>query len=248
MHVWQRLGLALILALTVVARADYVGDLARIHVEAIGGRERLAGLKALRAVGHVDVEGRVLRFELLAQRPNRVRVTTTGDGLTLIQGTDGTTAPWRLEPEKSPVPQRMGAAVAAHFMADAEFDDQLVDPTARGYQVEYAGETTFLERRTLKLLVIQPKQKHFFLLLDAETYFIVARLLTRTLPSGREVTIETRYSDFMPLKGILLAHRIGTYAEGHLLQETVLETLEANPPLDGAIFAIPAAVAGAAKH
>lgn len=247
MHVWRTLGLTAIFSLTVAARADYAENLARIHVEAIGGRELLAGLKTLRAAGHVKADGRTLRFEMLAGRPNRVRVTTTDGGRTLIQGTDGSTVPWRLEPEKSPVPQRMGAAAAAEFMEDAEFDDQLVDPAGRGYQVDFAGETTHAGRRALKLLVTPWKQKPCMLLLDAETYFIVARMVTRPLPSGREVTIETRYSDFMPVNGIVLAHRIETYAEGHLLHDTVLETMETNPPIDGAVFAMPAAVADAAN-
>ena len=123
MRFWRQL--SVILFLTVVgARADTVADLVRSHTQAIGGRERLMALKAMRATGQVNVDGRVLRFELLAQRPKSVRVTTMSDGRTLIQGCDGVTPPWRLEPEKSPIAQRLTGLEAVEFMADGEFDDQ----------------------------------------------------------------------------------------------------------------------------
>jgi len=230
-----------------VARADYAGDLARIHVEAIGGRERVAGLRTMRATGHVRVGGRVLRFELIAQRPNCVRITTTGDGRTRVRATDGITAPWRLDPEKSPVPHQMSGEEAVEFLADAEFDDQLVNPAGRGYQLDFAGETTFEGHRALKRLVTHRAEKPYYLLLDGDTYFIVGRLTTRLLPSGRQVTVETRYGDFMPVDGILLARRIGIYTEGRLLDETVLETLTANQPVDEAIFRMPVAEGGAGR-
>src|SRR5437016_5270681 len=58
------LGAGAILALATPARADRAEDLARIHVEALGGRERIKALAAMRATGHVDMPGRQLRFEL----------------------------------------------------------------------------------------------------------------------------------------------------------------------------------------
>jgi hypothetical protein len=247
MKFWRWLGWSMMLAVT-VARADYAEDLARIHVEAIGGRARVAALQTLRMTGTVQVGNRELRFELLAQRPNLVRVTTTGEGRTLIQAADGSSPPWRLEPEKSLVPHRMSGEEAVDFMAEAEFDDQLTDPAARGYQLDFGGETSFMDRRALKLSVTHARQRPFFLLLDAETYFIVGRVVSRTLPSGREVTVETRYGDFRPVEGVLLAHRIGIYAEGKLLHETALDSIEANPPVDEAVFTMPFAVGGPAKE
>lgn len=238
MHFWRWLGWALLLT-SATAQADTVADLVRGHIEAIGGRERIAANKTMRAAGHVSTAGRVLKFELLAQRPNHIRVTTTGDGRTLIQGYDGAAPPWRLEPDKSPVAQRMDNIEAVDFIAEAEFDDQLVDPEKRGYALDYAGEMNYEGRKVHKLLVTTLRQKSYFLLLDAETCLIVAQLVQRDLPSGRTVTMETRYDDFTPLEGVLLPRRIGIYAEGKLLHETVLETWEANVAIKPGTFTMP---------
>lgn len=238
MRFWQWLGWAFLLT-AATARADTVADLVRSHIEAIGGRERIAANKTMRATGHVSTEGKVLKFELLAERPNSIRVTTTAEGRTLIQGYDGVTPPWRLDPENSPVAQRMDNIEAIDFIAESEFDDQLVDPQQRGYELDYAGEMQYEGRKVHKLLVTTLRQKSYFLLLDAETYLIVAQLAQRELPSGRKVTMETRYDDFTSLEGVLLPRRIGMYAEGKLLHETVLETVEANVAIKPGTFAMP---------
>lgn len=239
MRFWRWLFLTV---LTVAAaRAGYVEDLARIHVEAIGGRTRLEQLKSLRVTGRVMPGGHELRFELLAERPNRLRVTTTDESRTLIQGWDGTGTPWRLEPEKSPVAKALSMEEAADFLADSEFDDQLVNAAERGYQLDFAGETMMGDLRIFKILVSHQKQRSFFLLLDAVRYFIVGRLATHKMASGREVTVETRYADFRTVEGVFLPYRISIFGDRRLINVTVIESIEANPALPTETFLMPKA-------
>lgn len=81
--------LTLFLALVGAARADSADDIARIHTEAIGGKQRMNLLRTLRARGLVNIGDRVLTFLLIAERPNRLRMETQAQGRRLIQGTDG---------------------------------------------------------------------------------------------------------------------------------------------------------------
>lgn len=239
MRFWRQLGVAVVLTLS-VARADTVADLVRSHLDALGGRERLTALKTMRVIGHVNTGGKVQKFELLARRPNSIRVTTTAEGRTLIQGCDGTVA-WRLEPEKSPRAYRMQGTEEKDFKGESEFDDQLVDPEARGFQLDYAGEVTYQGHKAYKLLVTKLWQKPYFLILDAETFFIVAQVEDQTTASGQSVTKETRYGDFAPLDGVLLPRRFTVYADDRLVSETVLETMEANVTIPPGTFTLPGA-------
>jgi hypothetical protein len=92
----RRLGILILLlwATSAVTRANEAQMLARIHVEAIGGEQRLAALKSLKVNGHVDIDDRRLHFTLWAARPNQLRMETRASDRVLIQATDGVNQPW----------------------------------------------------------------------------------------------------------------------------------------------------------
>jgi len=231
--------LALFFLLVPGTRADSADDVARIHIEAIGGKMRMNLLRTLRATGRVNIDGRVLSFRLLAERPNRLRMETQSGRRRLIQATDGVSAPWQLDPDAKPgrVTQVEGEE-AREFAADAEFDDPLVDFAARGYAIDYAGETQVGDRRAIKLLVTRRFVDSFQLLVDAETYFILKKVSTR-VRQGREVKMEITYDDHRPVGGIIIPHRYFTHADGRLLHETILESVEANAPVPPDSFTAP---------
>jgi hypothetical protein len=229
------------MALTSAAWADQAVDLARLHTEAIGGAARIAQFSALQATGNVRVGDRTLRLGLVAQRPNRVRTIVQAEGSMLIQAYDGVNPPWQIDPSaKSPEPQLIGEAAARDFMNDAEFDDPLVCPPERGYAVDYAGTTEEKGRRVFRLLVTHRLTETFELELDGDTYFIIRRFSTRELADGREVKLETRYADFRPVAGVIVPFRVAVYVGDRLLNETVLDSVEANPPLEPTVFSRPA--------
>lgn len=212
-------------------RADPLEELVRIHKEAIGG-SRLAEFSAIEAMGKVRTGDHELAFEFVAARPNRIRLTIRADKRTLMQASDGISPPWQSDSEKQPTTQTMTGETAREFMADAEFDDPLASPPERGFVLDYAGETNWSGRSVLKVLVTRGDTAPSFLLLDPETYFIVARLTKKRQPSGREVTIETRYDDFRPVAGVIFSHRVTQWTEGVLERETVLSDIHAiaEPP------------------
>lgn len=212
----------LVLSATVL-RGDHALDLARIHVEAIGGVARLREWTGMHATGRVVVSGeRELAFELIAARPNRVRVVIRAEGRALLQATDGVHPPWQLEMGTTAAPRVMAVTDAREFLADAEFDDPLASGPERGYSFDYAGETEWQGRQLLKVLVTRRGEDPGFLLLDPDTYFIVLRLSKQRASSGREITLETRYGDFRPVAGIIFPHRVEVYSDGQLLRETTL--------------------------
>jgi hypothetical protein len=226
-------------------RAEDADHLARNHVEAIGGTLRLHLLQSMKVNGYVDIDGRHVTFTLLAQRPNRVRMETQADGHVLVQATDGVNPPWELNPAAKPLnPHELTGVEAREFSADAEFDDPLVDPESKGYAVDYAGEMQWQGRQVYRILVTRRLVDSYYLLLDAETYFIVGKEAVRTLDYGREVKMETRYEDFRPVAGVIMPHRIVVSADGKLLHKTVLQQLEPNVPVPAGCFTMPPLTTG----
>ncbi|MEY3774269.1 MAG: hypothetical protein RLZZ129_1049 [Verrucomicrobiota bacterium] len=208
-------------------RADLADMIARIHVEAIGGLMRINQLNTLEATGRVDLDGREMLFRLLAERPNRLRMETTLAGRRLVQGTDGVEAPWQYAAGKTGGVGWLSGQTARDFAADAEFDDPLVDYAARGYVLDYAGEMTIDGRKQFKLLVTRRLVDSYFLLVDAETYFITRRVSTQ-VRGGLETVRETVYDDFRPVGGVIMPHRITVNIDGRRLHETVMESVTPN--------------------
>ncbi len=233
--------LALLMGLAVPGlRADRADDIARIHIEAIGGRMRINLTTTLAATGRVEIDGREMNFRLLAARPNRLRMETEFAGRRLVQGTDGDNPPWQYNPDDQPVVvTRLTGQQARDFAADAEFDDPLVDYAERGYVLDYAGEAMVDDRKVFKLLVTRRLVDSYFLLVDAETYFITRRV-TPQVRGGLEVVRETIYDDFRPVGGVIMPHRITVKLGDRLLHDTIMVTVTPNIRVLAGSFAPPA--------
>lgn len=240
--------LSIFLLCGAIGYADQAADIARIHIEAIGGPARIAALGALRASGYVVTGGKRVRFSLTAARPDRIRLETEAGGRTVVQGSDGVEPPWEFDTGALPPHSRaMAGSVAKTFAADAEFDDPLVAGEARGFVLDYAGEVEVDGRKLLQLLVTRKMTETSYVLLDPDTYLIVQRTEARTSPAGRTLQIVTRYGDFRPVGGVLLPHEISVEIDGRRAQQTKIEAIDANPELASETFTRPKAVSGPAR-
>ena len=241
-----RFALPFLLCLLPAAWADRAEDLARIHIEAIGGRERIEKLSALRATGTVTASGRQVRFTMTAARPAKVRLETEAGGRTLVQGFDGSEPAWEFDTGTwPPVYRAMAEPNAKTFVADAEFDDPLVAGRRRGFSVDFAGEVKIGGRSLLRLLVTHRFTETYSLMLDPRTYFIVMRVEERTTAGGRKAQVATHYEDFRPVDGVLLPHTVTVAIDGRTTQQTKISRIDANPPLTVDTFRRPKSAAGA---
>jgi hypothetical protein len=235
---WMILPLRCLFLLSLLAtlvRADFATDLARIHVEASGGRAQLDALHGLMARGFTRGGNGERAFVLRAERPNRVCVEVTAAGRTISQGWDGAGAPWMRDSASGQVTLLRGDAAEA-FKAEAEFDDPLVGGSKRKVALDYVGVVTVGDVEWLKLVVTQNFTSTSFVYLDPSTYLIMRRDVVRRT-QGKEVVLRTDYSDFRAVQGVVLPHRWVVLQDGKLLRETVIERMEPNPEIPAQVFA-----------
>lgn len=236
----MRLRLLLIpcLLLVPLARAQLGPEIARKHAERVGGK--LAALVAVRAEGRTFINGEVVPFTLVAQRPNRLRVESFTPLRRAVQVYDGGHAPWTSHTQaKGGYPQDMAETEAREFMANADFDGPLVDFKAKGYSVDYAGEEEIDGRPTDKLLVTDRNNRIFFLWVDRKTVEIVKRTTYR-MSNGQRVPVDTFFRDFREVAGVMQPHHIETHANSRLLYVMVIDRMEANPVIPPGTFTKPA--------
>ena len=212
-------------------------------MEVIGGKERIDALVGLHASGYVLTGGKKVRFTMIAVRPNRLRLETGAEGRSLVQASDGVDVPWKFNTSVWPPRyEPMGVTEGRVFASDSEFDDPLVAGSARGFVCDYAGELEVAGRKVVRILVTRKLTDTFSLLVDAETYFIVARIEHRNSVGGRRVEIVTRYEDYRPVDGVLVPHKVAVLSDGKIMQHTVIENVEANPLVTAEIFVRPQTV------
>ena len=238
----RRMGILILLlcAISVISRANEAQMLARIHVEAIGGESRLTALKSLKVNGHVDIDDRRLHFTLWAERPNRLRMETRSSDRVLIQATDGVNQPWEMDPETEiPSPSLLTGDEAREFSGNSEFDDPLVNFEERGCTLDYAGTMKLQGRKTHRIFVTRGFVDGFYLLLDAENYFITGKQWIRKTDYGREIKMEIIYNEFRPVLGLIMPHQFVTNADDELLYETMLQKVQPNAPLPEEGFSLP---------
>ena len=219
-------------------KADLVSDIARIHVEAVGGDARLMRLKGLRTSGVTKMGDQEIRFQLWAERPNRIRVETFNGNQTMIQAWDGESDPWIQLGYDGPV-TGFSPGDREEFMAEAEYDDVLFRSAERGYSVDFAGEMLLEGRSVIKLLVTRNLTQQFVLYLDSSSYVIIRRDDITERPDGSVDSTHTLFGEFRPVLGVILPHRVTLYRDGALVYEAQMDWMEPNPPVEPGFFSRP---------
>ncbi|AHF89977.1 hypothetical protein OPIT5_06830 [Opitutaceae bacterium TAV5] len=218
-----------------------IRELIRRHLQAIGGREAVSALRAIAVKGTIRFDGRAqhLQFNMWSARPNRVLIQTVTAERTLTEGYDGANPPWVLDSREG-APVDMKPASVRAFIADAEFDDILVASLDRnGISIDYAGEARVNGRPAARYLVTQNFTEVSHLFVDLETLHIVRRdVSSRT--NAFPIPVQNYYSDYKPVKGVMLPTRITQKQNGRIVYVVINEHIEANPPVDAVFFSRPA--------
>ena len=225
-------------ALAVIARAQTGADIAQRHAERAGGK--LEKLTAYRAEGRTFIGDKEVPFIMWAQRPDRLRIESSTPSRHLVQVYDGVHPPWTSHSEVAGgAPQLMSGAEAREFIANADFDDPLVNSEAKGYSVDYAGEDEVDGRTTHKVLVMSKTDDICFLWIDAESNEIVRRMTYRIVQEQRAV-IDTYFKDFRPVAGVMFPHKVEARTNGRAIYTTLIDKMEPNPKkLPADLFARP---------
>jgi len=234
---------AFALCLPASGLAQTVDELVARNIAARGDADNWRAVTSLRFTGRMDVgQGMVVPYVLEQKRPDKVRFEFVFDDETAVQTYDGKTGlklmPFRGRTKAEP----MTKAELRETSAMADLYGLLLDYGPRGHVVELLGRETVQGKDTFKLKVTMPGDVVRWVYLDAETGLEVKVEALRII-RGSERRVETFYSDWQPVEGLLIPHRQETRTEGdkesHLL--TVL-TVQVNPQIDDLRFTTTATI------
>ena len=232
-------------AVSAHAQSFTAQDLLSKNLEARGGAQALAAIKAIRFQGRMIFPG---DFEL-AYAEVRARGGADGiearmegnvQGLNYMQGYDGQTA-WRINPFQGRRDAETMSADEARSMADSSrIDGALLDSRTDGSAVTYLGREDFDGTPAYKLKVTQKDGDEFTYLLDPDTFLEIKVSETRRV-RGAPQTTETELGDYEKVGGVYFPMSVESWPQGqsNQRQRVLIESAQANPPVTPALFAQP---------
>ncbi len=226
-------------AMQAASRGPSAEKLVSRNLSAKGGVARLKSVPGLRILARVLLPTAGLEFPavITTKRPNLFYQESTIRGQKVIAGFDGEKG-WIVNPLMGAVaPQEIGGSRLEMLKRQLDLEGPLVDYKAKGTTVEVAGHDT-IEGKAVTMLKVTPKDGLVeFFFVDDETG-LEAKTVKQIKDGDRITTLETRYSNYQPVDGVMLPHVVEQKAAGQVLQFTI-EHVEIVSTVDDAIFKMP---------
>lgn len=219
--------------------AQTLDEILAKNYQAHGGLDKLKAMTALKMSGKIAIpaQGLEMPIVLWQKSPNKMRVESTLQDKQIVQAYDGRKA-WWIMPFLSAAPQEMAQEQAKLFAEQAEFENPLVVCREKGYLLELVGREDMAGTPVFKLKLAKTDGKEMYFYLDAESGIILKNTLT--MKTGETETLnEILYGNYKPVDGVNMPFYVENKVDGTIQVRMTMETIEINPAIDDAIFAMP---------
>ncbi len=213
------------------------------YEQRVGGAARIAALQTLRRTGTIFAGGGFeIAYRQLNKRPNKVRTEITLQGMTAYVVYDGA-AGWKIMPfQGKKDAESVGEDELKGLLDDATFDDPLFDYKRKGNTVELVGtdqiEGTSVYKLKATIAVTGDVRTYY---IDADQFVPIRIDIKRTV-RGAEREAQMGLGDYKEVNGVYLPFALEVSQKGMPVgQRIVWKKIEANLPMDDAIFGRPAA-------
>lgn len=224
--------------LTLNLAAETVDEIITKNIEARGGRANLDAIQTLMIKGTMKMMGMQATLTVTTMRPNKVRRELVLPGQRIVEAYDGETA-WHIAPFMgSPDPQKLPPAEAEALADNADFDGALVDYQQKGHRVELIGKEELQGTEVYHLKITQHSGRVVNLYLDSQNY-LEMKLETTQPFREEEVKLTAYFSDYRPVKGVMMAHSIKQLLP-QATQEVTIDEIKVNQQIDESVFSMPA--------
>ena len=218
-----------------------VDELVTKNIEAKGGATALKSLQTLRSTGKLLAQQGQIEYGYaqIKKRPDEVRSEASLQGMTQIQANDGKEG-CRVSPFSGRKdPEHMSADDVKALVEDTEMGGPLADWKAKGSTIEYLGTEDVDGTPAHKLKVVRKNGDVSFVYLDPD-HFLEIRIVTQRVRHGADEDVETDLGDYEKTGGIFVPTSIEVGRKGAAdKQMIVVDKVEANEPVDDAIFHFP---------
>lgn len=231
---------ATVVFLTVAfANAQTADDIVTKHIEAVGGKEKISGIKTLRTEGTMSVMGNEAPVTVVVVNGigNRSDVDFGGQKIVNVISDKGA---WTINPmmgtaDPTPLPEDQYKTRRDEIYVGGP----LLDYATKGNKVELQGKEKVgaVDAYKLKVTTKDGVQSTYYI--DPATYYVVKVTQTANM-GGQEGTVEVLLSNYKKTDyGYVVPHTIETTLPQGFSLTTNINKVEVNKDVDPKIFEMP---------
>jgi len=230
----KRLVLSIIAVIAVSAlMGQSLEEIVKKHSAAMKSDD-LAKINTARITGKVAQMGMEMPLIMTMKRPDKVRVSTSMNGMEIIQVFDGAKGymlnPFSGSTEMVEIPAEQAKQIEKNNM----FVNQLARSLDEG-GLELIGEQEVDGQKTFKIKVSIEGVDDAFYFISKETYLPVMTSITMEA-MGQKMDVEIYTMEFTNFNGMFLPKRTVTYSGGMEVASMIYEKVEVNIPIDDSLF------------
>ena len=235
------MGFAAVLCFTIVAEAGAItaDELVAKNIEAKGGLEKIKAIQSVRLTGTILFGSTEASFVQMVERPSRLRIEFSLQGLTAINAYDGSIG-WRISPFQGRVdPEQISEDEMKSMQTDADIEGPLIDYKSKGHAVEYLGTEDVDGTEAHKLKVTLKNGNVRYVYLDPD-YFLEIRYLDQIRIRGAQQESETDLGNYEQVNGVYIPFSVEVGDKGQPKnQKITFEKVEVNVDLNDSLFQFP---------
>jgi hypothetical protein len=213
-------------------------DLVAKNLEARGGLANIKAIRTLRMTGKLQQGGFVARIAKISMAPNFLRQTFTVQGMAQVQAYDGSSG-WQISPfEGRKDPELLGEDDLRGIVEDADFYGPIVDYRSKDNRIEYLGRDVVDGDDVYRLKVTLANGDILYYYLDPDTYLEI-RIEKMEFVRGAVVESVTNLGSYKKVAGVYFPFSMefgSNRQDPNDFAKVILDTVEANVPLDSAQF------------
>lgn len=211
-------------------------DILEKMIDAQGGRISLEKIQDTVLTGYMEMAQMGLGGSLKTyqKEPNKLRMDATVQGAVIIQSFDGETA-WMTNPMTG-LTEEMPLVMSEDFGRSALGNGALLDPGKFGITYILTGKELLEGKEYFVLSQNFSDGFKAIFLIDPETYLMYKTKTTSKNEVGKEVDVETVFTDYKNIEGILIAHTLVTYQDSREFMKMTITNVEFNTGLEDTWF------------
>jgi hypothetical protein len=226
--------IALFCAFTVSAQT--ADEIISKYVQAVGGKELLAGLKSVYYKSTMDVMGMVadMKTTTLNGKGMRQDIDIMGSIMTTCYNDKGgwSTNPFMGSSTPEDMPEAQYNAGKDNIVIGAPF----INYVEKGYKAELAGTETVGDVNAHKVNVTTPLNTTSVYYFDSNTFYLI-KSIEQSDMQGQMVENIMNFSDYRTIEGYSMPYKIDMdMAGGQFLMSMKVDTVMLNVPVNDSIF------------
>jgi outer membrane lipoprotein-sorting protein len=233
----RRLTISLVLAVFAITALS-AQDLDKIlsdHYKA-SAQDKMSKITSTTMTGKMVVMGMETEVTMFQARPHNLRIESAFMGSKMIQTYNGTTG-WTYAPAMGITePMEMGTDELKGILNQANLDSPLWDYKKKGNILELLG--TSEDGSAFKIKLTKADGAEMTIFISKETS-LMSKVITSQNVNGVDAEIESEMKDYKTIKGIPVAHYMGSKMSGQLVITITFESIEFNKALDSSLFGKP---------